>query len=203
MRTGPDIPVRTTARSRQRRPARCAFTIVELVLVIAIIGVLSSIVLPRLDGRAAAAGEAAVHADLKIVREAIDRYAAEHHGVFPGLSAARTTSQLTQYTNASGQISATKRDDYVYGPYLRAIPANPIWTKPGADQIYIDLVNSPPQAQLKADAGWVYNPNTGEFYANSTELMQHGVKLIENPGAVAAAVDLPDLKVEDLLAEEP
>lgn len=202
MRPEPHMPMRNAARPpRTRRPR--AFTIVELVLVVAIIGVLSAVILPRLDGRSAAAGEAAVMANLAVVRQAIDRYAAEHGGAFPGTSAEGAVSQLTMFSDASGQVSATRQGAYLYGPYLQAIPPNPVWTRPGRDQIYIDPVNSPPQAQLEADAGWVYNPNTGEFYANSTELLQFGNKLLDNPDAVLTGLGTTNLTVEDLLAKKP
>ncbi len=190
---------RESVARRRRRLAR-AFSMIELVLVIAIIGVLSSVVLPRLDGRSSAAAEAAVNADLSVVRSAIERYAAEHGNKYPGTSAARTIAQLTQYTDCAGHTVEKKTDVCLYGPYLQAIPPNPAWTKPGADQVYIDLVNSPPKAQLKAEAGWVYNPYTGEFYANSTGLKQHGGTLFENDAAVILAKDEPEITVDDLLA---
>ena len=67
---------------------RHAFSLVEMVMVIAIIGMISSMAIPRISQGATGATDAALAGDLAIIRRAINFYAAEHNGNFPGPSAA-------------------------------------------------------------------------------------------------------------------
>jgi prepilin-type N-terminal cleavage/methylation domain-containing protein len=60
------------------------FTLVEILIVVAILGILAAIVLPEFQGHVQQAKEAAAKDNLRILREAIERYAAEHNDVPPG-----------------------------------------------------------------------------------------------------------------------
>ena len=84
------------------RKTAAAFTLVELVVVLAIIALLVSIAAPNYVGRAARAEEAVLHEDLRIMREAIDKHYADA-GRYPD----------------SLQELVTKR-------YLRALPKDPM-----------------------------------------------------------------------------
>jgi len=56
--------------------------------------------------------------------------------------------------------------------------------------VLIDSVNSPPEADTGTGDGWVYNPNTGEFYANLAGIAQHGTTLAAKvDGAQALEVE--------------
>lgn len=164
-------------RRRHRRLSR-AFTLVEVVMVVMILGMISSMAIPRLSRGSEAAASAALGGDLAVVRKAILFYAAEHGGVFPGTTEARFIAHLTQYTNASGSVTSTTPGTTTpYGPYLHRVPPCPVGPKVGKTGVLIDAVNSPPRANAAADAGWVYNPNTGEFYANAAGIPQAGATL--------------------------
>jgi prepilin-type N-terminal cleavage/methylation domain-containing protein len=108
------------ARIAQHRRSR-AFSLIELVIVIVILGVIGAIAIPRMSRGASGAAESGALSDLSILRSAIELYAAEHEGAFPALATFDT--QLTLFTDASGGTNATKTAVFMYGPYLRSIPA--------------------------------------------------------------------------------
>lgn len=157
---------------------RLAFSLVELVIVVVIIGIIAAIAVPRISSGAAGAGEAGLRSSLKGLRDAIDRYAAEHEGAFPGSksdglgnaanSAEAFVNQLTRYSNAGGRVSLTPGANSPLGPYLRSVPPLPVGTNKGKNTVGIDAVNSPPLVIVGSE-GWVYNPLTGEIIANSDD----------------------------------
>ena len=61
-----------------------AFSIAELVIVAAIIGILAALAVPTLHSHSMEAKEAAARENLQLLRGAIELYAARHAGVPPG-----------------------------------------------------------------------------------------------------------------------
>lgn len=167
--------------SDTHRVTAAAFSLVEVVVVVVIIGLLASMAIPRLSRGAEGATDAALDGDLAIVRRAIQRYAGEH-GKLPGPTPQDFVAQLTQYSDADGATSGSRSSRYRYGPYLVAIPPAPVGPHAGSSAVFIDAVNSPPKAEPSRPAGWVYNPVTGEFYANDPDTEQLGIKLLEVTG---------------------
>lgn len=155
------------------RPKKSAFSLVELVVVIVIIGILAAMAIPRLSRGSAGAGSAAVAGNLAIVRSAISMYHTEHNSTYPSGTAANVVNQLKQYTNISGGVSATKTGAFIYGPYLVDVPPAPVGENAGSRTILIDT-NSPPVPDATGGEGWVYNPNTGEFLVNTTQMDDAG-----------------------------
>jgi prepilin-type N-terminal cleavage/methylation domain-containing protein len=153
-------------RSNITRPK--AFSLVELVVVIVIIGIIAAMAIPRLSRGAAGAGDAALAGNLAMIRNALNLYAAEHNNVFPNTDEATIILQLTTYSSGAGATNATKTSTYKYGPYLVAIPPCPVGNPTDATGILYDATNSPPTVDGTNGEGWVYNPDTGEFLANTT-----------------------------------
>jgi general secretion pathway protein G len=153
---------------RTRQPG---FSLVELVVVIVIIAILAAIAIPRMSRGSAGAGNSALAANLSLVRTALNLYATEHNNAFPGPDSAALIGQLTKYTDLGGTVSATKTATAKYGPYLVAIPPCPVGENAGkttASKVLFDKVNSPPTPVPAGGEGWVYNPDTSEFLANTT-----------------------------------
>lgn len=156
------------AFSKAKQPA---FSLVELVVVIVIIGILAAIAIPRLSRGSAGAGQSALAADLALTRNAINLYATEHNGAYPGPDAAGFVGQLTKYTDLSGATSATKDATHKYGPYLVAMPPCPVGENAGkttANAVLI-VATSPPVPAPATGEGWAYNVTTGEFIANTAQ----------------------------------
>jgi type II secretory pathway pseudopilin PulG len=125
---------------------------------VAIIAILAAIGIPRMSRGSRGAGDSALHADLAVLRNAIDLYAAEHQGNYPG--ATTIANQLTQYTDSSGNTNASRTSPYIYGPYLRDVPTLPVGAKKGKDGI---------SAVDGNDIGWIYNSTLGTIRANTTD----------------------------------
>ncbi len=165
--------------------AICAFSLVELVIVVVIIGMIAAIAVPRISGGAAASNESALKADLTALRNVIDQYAAEHNNTFPGAavdgvggtvnSALAFINQLTSFSNARGKVSSTADPGYRFGPSLRRIPPLPVGDNRNSMEVAIDTANSPPVVTTGPE-GWVYNPLTGEIIANSDQANRNNTR---------------------------
>jgi general secretion pathway protein G len=129
---------------------RNAFTLVELVVVIMILGILAGVAAPKLLNTSTSATDNGLRQTLSVVRDAIELYAADNGSLPP---CANSTTSLQD---------ALK-------PYLRSFPACPVGTQD-------DEVTGTTVDPLAADnaTGWKYNTGTGEFISNSTALSGDG-----------------------------
>ncbi len=160
---------------------RKGFSLVELVIVIVILGIIAAIAIPRISSGSRNAGEAALRANLQTLRNAIDWYYGEHYSTFPGVklaggsfgaagSADAFTNQLTMYSNAAGEVSATKSDSYPYGPYIRGtFPELSVGTLAGNADVTVTTDAGALAAALTDGTGWKYSTVTGEIIANTDE----------------------------------
>ncbi|RPJ39615.1 MAG: hypothetical protein EHM35_01895 [Planctomycetaceae bacterium] len=73
----------------------------------------------------------------------------------PGVD--RIAKQLTQYTDRQGNPQTMKDTSHIYGPYLRAIPPQPVGPGQGNTRI---------ASQDAEDVGWIYTPASGQIQAN-------------------------------------
>jgi general secretion pathway protein G len=147
------------ARPNGRTGKRIAgFSLIELVIVVVIIAIIGAIAIPRLSRGSAGAADSALVGNLRVLRSALDLYASEHGGTFPVVGTVAT--QLTQYTDDTGATSATKTGNYIYGPYLRTIPALPVGAKKGQSGI---------AAATGASVGWIYDAANGTIRPNTTD----------------------------------
>lgn len=173
-----------------RTPARArGFSLVELVIVIVIIGIIAAIAIPRVSRGARGAGESSLSSNLSVLRNAVELYASEHNGDYPGAkadgegnaadSAEAMANQLTKYSKVTGETSDTRdpANGFVYGPYLRkGIPPLPVGTNRGKTTVLMDTVNTPPAVSVNTGQGWVYNPRTGDLIANADNMNDAGEK---------------------------
>jgi general secretion pathway protein G len=87
-----------------------AFTLVEMLLVITIIGILAALVVPKMMGRSEQARQAATHADLSAIKTALDAFEVDN-GFYPK----NLGELLQQPSNAKNW----------HGPYLDKVPQDP------------------------------------------------------------------------------
>ena len=123
---------------------RRAFSLVELVVVVLIVGILAAVAAPKMFDTSTKARESATKASLSVVRNAIELYFSEHNA-YP------TAAQLVEVT----KVSPDGMKNFIKGPF----PVSPYGSKDAT-------VNSGTAADGKS--GWVYDPTTGNFWVNDT-----------------------------------
>ena len=121
---------------------RKAFTLVELVVVVLIIGIIAAVAAPRMFDTASDARTNSTRQSLVVLRSAIELYNAKNNG----------------YPTAAVLKTAIK--DYLKGPF----PAIQI----GANQndTVVASTQNPINTPEAGGAGWVYNQTTGNISVN-------------------------------------
>ena len=110
-------------RGKVNSYCRKAFTLVELLIVVVILGILAAVVFPQFSDASEEARFARLTTDLKNVRMAIAVYTMEHGGRAPSIkangskdnNADNLIERLTGRTDPSGGINATG----AHGPAVR------------------------------------------------------------------------------------
>lgn len=144
-----------------------AFTLVELIIVVSILGILAAIVLPEVQGHTQQARESAAKDNLRLIRNAIEQYKLNHNGVTPGYSngsplvAFLIYPQFIEYSNVTGDTTGSKTGAYIHGPYISEIPENPFNGK-----TTFELVTTTFPDPFTGTTGWYYKASTGEIRLN-------------------------------------
>jgi type II secretion system protein G len=96
------------------------FTLVELLIVIIVIAILAAIAIPKFINSGERSKEAALHADLKLVRNAVQLFSNDT-GAYPTtLSALTASTAPASGLNSAGSAQAITAGNYK-GPYLTTL----------------------------------------------------------------------------------
>ena len=94
----------------QTSKLRHAFTLVEMLLVVTIIGILAALVIPKIVGRSEQARATAAHADISSIKTALDAFEVDN-GFYP-----KSIQDL---------VTAPSNAKNWHGPYLEKVPQDP------------------------------------------------------------------------------
>jgi len=126
-----------------------AFSLAELMIVLAILGILAAIVLPHFRSHSTQAKGAVAKDHLRMLRVAIELYPTQHSGVPPG------------YQDDDPQTSPSSfyfhQQIILQGNYLRKMPENP-FNK--LDTMNVIGNNETFPTEATGNFGWVYKPAT-------------------------------------------
>lgn len=145
-------------KSRCRRASQQGFTLVELLVVMIIVGILAAVAAPKLLSTSKSATDNGLKQTLGVVRNAIEMYAADNSGSFPGADGTQTTF----YSNLS--------------PYLRTgAPFPSSLVGANNNSVRIQSTGQPLVADASPTTGWAYDNVSGQFIANSAAVASDGV----------------------------
>jgi general secretion pathway protein G len=114
-----------------------AFTLVEILIVVIILGILAAIVIPQFTEASDDARLSALSSDLQTIRAQLELYKMQHGGAYPA-------DLVTALTTAAGG----------YGPYLTKFPSNPFVSGATSDDVDTTTLGG-------STAGWFYDASDG------------------------------------------
>lgn len=128
-----------------RQHVRKAFTLVEILIVVVILGILAAIVVPQFTSASEEAQAGNVATQLQTIRSQIELYRVKHNGNYPDLINNQWDDLLPDSSGGNSE-------------YLRAAPVNP---RTSSDAIVAgtDIDAS------DADSGWIFDAATGNVFA--------------------------------------
>jgi len=151
-----------------------AFTLIEILVVVVLLGILAAVIVPMVSGSAISARESALAHDLNMLRRFILIYKGQHLEVAPGYPNGDKTQapteqtfydQMTMSSTDAGATAAVGTPGYPRGPYLMKLPVNPLNHKDTV-QILADGDSFP--ANADDSHGWIYKPATQEVRGDCT-----------------------------------
>jgi prepilin-type N-terminal cleavage/methylation domain-containing protein len=157
---------------RKEKESAGAFTLVEILIVVVLLGVLALVILPMVSGSVISARESAIAQDLHMLRRYVLIYTAQHREVAPGYPNGDRTQapteqafveQTTMASNPSGQTAAVGTPGFERGPYLMKLPVNPLNHK---DTVQMLADGDAFPADGDDSHGWIYKPATSEVRAD-------------------------------------
>ena len=139
-----------------------AFSLVELMIVVAILGILAAIAMPVFQGHIQKAKESAAKDNLRILRNAIELYAAQHNDVPPG------------YLNNNPSVTPTSLMvlAQLNKKYMNAMPKNPF---NNLSSIYVLRTAGSFPATPTDATGWIYQPATKQIRINTSGTDSEGI----------------------------
>jgi prepilin-type N-terminal cleavage/methylation domain-containing protein len=181
-----------------RHRAAKGFTLIELLIVVIIIAILAAIAIPQFSNTSSDAQESSAMANLATIRSAIELYRVQHNNIYPavndskdggtcslngtagtGGSATKSTEaafkeQLTMYSDANGHTCSVAAPTYIYGPYLRAIPTEPITNS----AVVTVAATDGDSASDGSSVGWRFVTANGKVMIHSNKKARDGTTLL-------------------------
>lgn len=141
-----------------RAQVRKAFTLVEILIVVVILGILAAIVIPQFTSASEEAQASSAASQLSTVRNQIELFRVRNNGTPPTAANLFDTSEVDLADPpAGGWVTLVNRD------YLRVAPQNP---RTGTSTVAAG-VQADSEAFVAAGAdGWIYDEATGRIWMN-------------------------------------
>jgi prepilin-type N-terminal cleavage/methylation domain-containing protein len=164
---------------------RKAFSLIEVLLVVAILGILAAIAVPHFTEHTAKARETAAKDIIRTMRGQIELYKVQHRGTAPGYvngAPAPTAALQLQFTATSavtGQVSTSTvpTDPFLYGPYIKKLPQNPFNRL--TNIAYVAAATDFAAATDGTSSGWLYKKETAQFKLNWTGTDSDGLDFLD------------------------
>jgi general secretion pathway protein G len=164
---------RAARLSRTQFAGHRAFTLIEILIVVVILGILATVVIPQFNSATQQTRENTLKDELRYLRTQVVVFKAQHQDVPPGYpngdptgtpTAVDFTNQMTENTDLNCNVNATPNSVFQYGPYLSQMPVNPV---NGLSTVIL-VGNNQSVPAPDGTSGWIFKPQTQEIFVNLT-----------------------------------
>jgi len=124
-----------------------AFTLVEILIVVVILGILAAVVVPQFVGAVEETSIGTTQSELTKLRRAVEVFQVRNENQLPAVAAGDGTW---------GDLIANN------GQYLKEPPANPYV---GGANAQVIVLGSAPDGSYQNTYGWIFDDTTGEIWA--------------------------------------
>ena len=128
------------------------FTLIELMIVVAIIGILAAIAIPRFAQMLEKSREGATKGNLGSIKSAASIYYGDTQGSWPSTLQSYSTYAFSKYLDSISTVKVT-------GAFVAGS------TSPAGNLVTMTTQSSVPAG---SGTGWLYDSNFGSVYVNST-----------------------------------
>lgn len=129
---------------------RHAFTLVEILIVVVILGMLAAIVVPQFTSATEEAAAKTTYSELQKVRRHVLMYKARH------------ANRLPSVEEGDGSWGPLIGDDHLLAPPVNA------WV--GGENSRVIVFSDSPDEVYHAEYGWIFDTTTGEVYAGGFDI---------------------------------
>jgi prepilin-type N-terminal cleavage/methylation domain-containing protein len=138
---------------KRNKKRELGFTLIELMIVVAIIGILAALALPKFAQLVEKSREAASKGNLNSVRSSISIYYGDKEGIYPSNLDCSATSEFSKYLETIPPVKATHSGI-----------GNGTSESPSGTSVLLTTDES-----ISAiGSGWRYNANNGHIFVNSS-----------------------------------
>ena len=127
-----------------------AFTLVEILIVVVILGILAAIIVPNMASATQEASSTTTFSELGKLRRAVEVYGIRNPGQRPNV------------IEGDGVLDDAWAELVQPGEYLSGAPANP-WVG-GVNQYYV-VVRNTPDVAFQTNYAWIYDDASGDIWA--------------------------------------
>lgn len=124
-----------------------AFTLVEILIVVVILGILAAIVIPAFNSTVSDSAATTTYSELQKLRRHIGVYKARHADALPNVVA------------GDGSWGELVSPDHFLSPPVNA------WVGGANSRVIVVMPNAVPDAAYHTNYGWIYDPNNGDIFA--------------------------------------
>ena len=157
-----------------------AFTLIEILIVVMILGILAAIVVPQFGSASKDAKHASLVSTVQTLRGQIGMFRLQHNDWLPGATPlvgggatfdqATFWNQLTMFSDIAGNTNLTKTAVFDKGPYLLGIPTNPLCPNGAAASDVAATVDGAPSVTV---VGFIYDfqggAGSGRIWGTDTD----------------------------------